>query len=146
MDIREQLQNISNGHSARLSHAARRRVVLAGVEGARRTGLDAFRFGGIPQMALAAGLVGLLALPAFFLSLNQSVASKKPVSDLSVSLGDDGQVVLAWTDGDAPRKVVRVTNREELKGLSGLPGEAVRGEQWIDTRADQSDIVYYIVE
>src|SRR5262249_14726400 len=93
---------------------------------------------------LAAIVVGILVLPAFLLSGGLVGHAPAPVKDLEVK-SVAGPVVLTWSDGNEPRRVIRATRREDLAKPERLQGELALGERWIDNHADNAQVVYYLV-
>jgi hypothetical protein len=155
-DIKTTLSRLSMEYSDGLRAETRRRIVTAASASASSRSVGrSISFWLAPatpfaSLVAASALLLILALPALYLGRGGDAAGPRPVSDLEVSTVN-GQVVLTWSDGDAPHRVVRATSREEMaQAVSSTGdrtrGELVRGERWVDRSSDKADIVYYLVE
>jgi len=164
MDIKSQLRTMANRYDDTLHGETRARLIGEGLRMARATGAPPVaagaRFlpglnwgisGGAVRFAFASLLAAVLLAPLAFQRQGQTIGDTEspvsPVSGLEVTL-EDGEVVLAWTDGGRPRQVLKTSRREDLADLSGahLAARSVVGERWVDTDPDQSNITYYIVK
>jgi hypothetical protein len=149
-DIKILLGRISSQYSGGLKIPARRRIVEEGLKSATShrqsvwSGRPGFSRHPVPGILAVAALAVVLALPALF-TRQAGHMTTRPVTDLNVAT-EGGRVVLTWSDGDAPHRVLRATSREDLARASRIPGEVVTGERWVDKVPDSSTIVYYVVE
>ena len=150
MDIKARLRQIADQNTRygdTLRPDVRRRIISSALAGvASRQTVPTWAL--LPKLAAAAAVAVILILPAFKTFKLQGAGPteiKTAIHDFQVT-ELNGQVVLTWEDGNQPRRVVKATNREELAHLSEIPGEVVRGERWVDTRPNEAQLVYYLVE
>ena len=147
-EVRSLLREIGSRHQDGLKTASRRAIVAAGLEAtapSRRARAAIQRF--IPSALAAAALLVVLMLPALAVKGGRPAwePNRNPIKDLQVNTVN-GRVVLSWSDGQGPHRVVKATSREQLSHASDLPGEIVTGETWVDRGSDSSNIVYYLVD
>jgi hypothetical protein len=145
-ETRQLLRRVAEHRGDILPADARRLLIRAGRNASVEV-VESRSF--IARGALALGAVaalGLVAvLPALFGRIVPAGSPASPVRDLSVT-ADAERVVLTWTDGGAPRRVIRATSRQELSNPSALTAHSVTGESWVDEEQSAAHIVYYIVE
>jgi len=142
-DISRFLRDIDGAYTDRLRPASRQRILREAVDGLRGRTSRPVIWSFVAPMA-AAAIVVVLMVPALYLKTPAPEQAGKPITDLQVT-NDGGHVVLTWSDGDAPRRVIRATSREELARAIHSRGELVSGERWVDPREDNAKIVYYVV-
>lgn len=146
-DVRDTLNRISAKYVDGLEADTRRRVVTAALEARAhsRTSWVGSLWRLAPQVAVTGAILLFLATPVLYMNEVGSPQAPSAIRDLEVT-NQGGRVVLTWSDGGSPRRVVRATSREELEALDRIPGEVVTGERWVDNRPGTSTIVYYVVE
>lgn len=147
-EIRAWLSQVASGYGDGLRAGTRRAVIQGALMrpvGRLEGFLAGARLAG-PRLLAAAAMALVLVLPALQINRGLTKApAKSDISDLAVTT-DGGRVVLTWTDGDQPHRVVRATSREELARLAAMPGEVVTGERWVDRTDDGAEIVFYLVD
>lgn len=142
------LRRISGEYADRLRPETRRRILTETLSEASAAGSrwGIRRMAGLaPQAAAASVILLILSMPALISRGEPEV--RTPVQDLEVRV-QGASVVLTWTDGGQPRRIVRATSREELAHLDEARGVTASGERWVDARSasEEEPIVYYYVE
>ncbi len=91
--------------------------------------------------AAAAALVALLALPLYVSRVRGRDAGPEEIARISV-VAAPGVVRLAWSDGVKPVYTVSKSSDPRTLGRS----YQVRGNVWVDSDPDSSQVVFYRIE
>jgi hypothetical protein len=91
--------------------------------------------------AAAAVLVAILALPLYVARTGDRDAGRQEIARISV-VAAPGVVRLAWSDGVKPVYTVSKSSDPRTPGQS----YQVRGNVWIDSDPDSSQVVFYRIE